>query len=314
LSILSTIVSSPETFKEVAATQGAIKAFQHCYASQDMHVVSMALRLTFSFLSNNISFATFAQLVPLIAKHLTSQPDEVPSLAAACLTAIAHNKGYKELISTGTAESISAFLSKALQNENRLTVPGLRLSGVISVTFPGALFLEKCNAIHNAKGLLKSNDSNVKRFALMNFASLSASYPISKDAIEAIPLFALMLSDEELSPYPLIAITNLTLNPEGSKIAAQHLPEILQMLSSKDPNDVKRAFLAVSRITAEKEAIESLTTDDVDKAIQATRPFWESENSRMAFDILDAIASLPNGKNAIQIRISTIRPPTIEIN
>ena len=174
LSILQTLLSSPLIYKEIASNNGTIDAFKQCFSSPDSHVIAKSLKLCFGFLSNPISFPQFSVLTSSLAQQLCIEIPDVAALSAACLTAIANRNGPLEIIKDSTGKKTAAFLNSALilndtqnsdnaqnseisqnsENIRKLTIPALRLSGVISGSFSGAIFLEKCNVLHKIKELL----------------------------------------------------------------------------------------------------------------------------------------------------------------
>ena len=109
-----------------------------------------------------------------------------------------------------------------------------------------------------------------------------------------------MINDQTLDSYPMMAITNLAMNPDGAVAAASHVSKLLSALKSFDSSNLKSALSTIIQITSEPKALALLTPETINDIITTTRPFWDTENAKIIFKILDSIGVLEAGKEAIK--------------
>lgn len=297
LIILAILLKSPYTFKEVALASNTIEAFSLCLKNDSPQVVIYSLRLCFAFLSNPISFTAFSTLSPILLSLLSSDTDSIAQLVASCLTAIIHNNGEQNLL----GKEISEYLLKSLNEESSLTMSGLRLAGVISSSFKGARFLEANKIIGCISKLMFSKNAEIMKFSIMVFASHSASYPMSNAAVDSLGHFFESINKPDLAPYPLITISNLTVNPKGAQSCIKYLSQLVDLLNSEDDDSLQRVFSAIHNIVVVPEAINMVTDEKVIISfIKSTEKFWDTDYASIVFDILDSIAGCDIGKAALQ--------------
>jgi hypothetical protein len=223
---------------------------------------------------------------------LQSPAQVVAELAACCLTAVANE--------VGTDEKVAAFIERALGAGVGLRLAGLRLAGVISSSYAGSKFLENAGIVPRVAELLGDRESEVRRLAVMVFASVSVSFPMAKAAPGVVDVFFRGLQEDSLAPYPMIAIANLTVNPAAAALAAKHVPELVERLKTADDANLSRILTAIHRIVMTPEAHGNLTDDRaLSELVLWTEPFWEKDYSSVVFDILDFVSGVPGCRQTL---------------
>jgi hypothetical protein len=292
LKLLAVLLRCPSAF-EKAAVPGTFKAFQRLLRTQDPDVLALALRLCYAFLSDADSFFVFADLRPALIGILSSQIEAAVQLGAACLTAIIQ----RSAVSVSSEPKVTQFLLRSFASQTQaLLVAGLRLAGVIASSIAGAKFLDDAKVVSAVAPLLGHANKTVRRFALMVFAQVSASWPICKSALEAMPVLLGLLNDD-LESFPQIAAANFVVNPRAAEQSARQFPALVAQLAAKEPMNRGLALTAIHRVVRTPEATPHLNDlMTIQKLIALTEPYWEKDSAQVVFEIIDAITAMPAGR------------------
>lgn len=297
LYLIGVLVHSPEAFKEFSAD---ISGFKTCLLSKQASIEAYTLQLIFAFLSNQTSAAAFSELADNIVPLLASPSKGIAAIAASCLTVILMNKAaeYGKFVYCSTT---AKFIEEALELP-QLQQCGVRLAGVISMTFAGARFLDSTDIMSQIGKLLESEDQAVRKLAFMAFASFSTSLPLSKSAIAAIPIFINAIEDQEVQSYSLICITSITEVPGGPQACVDYLVQLSKLLYINDDETTTKTFDALINIFTDSSLAEKLEkVKGIKEVVEATKRFWDSPVFLdYAFQLLESLSTLHHGRAALR--------------
>jgi serine/threonine protein kinase len=288
--ILAILLRGTVVFALVPTVPSVFKSFQILFTSTNETVLTCALRLCDAFLSHVDSSASFVELRPNLVPLLAAQSEAAIQMAANCIAAIAQRAPAE----VKPEDSLTQFLQQSLGGSSVLTViAALKLAGVLSGSASGAQYLEGIGSISAIAKLLVHPTKKVKKLAFAVMASVSASLPISKAAIEAMPAIFASL-DEEFENFPLIAISNFMVNPIAATRCAKRLSPLVKQFKSNDHVKMRLALTAIHRILLAPEAREGMTdSKTVRKLVRATEPYWDQQNAAKIFEIIERVAEVP---------------------
>jgi hypothetical protein len=294
LLIMAMLLKTEAVYSTAKDHPELVKALVACFSSDNPKVVAGALRLAAAFLRQEDSFGTFraigTELLPLLMKD-----DEVAGLAAVALTVLVYSDPFTP------HPSITDFLTRAVKTVSTLTIPGLQLSGVISGSFAGSQFLDENNIVAGIAKLIRNENEEIRRLAHLVIASISAMYPVTTAALDALPVLFESLQDPVLSPYPLIAITNFAVNPSLAVAAAPHLQLLVAQLEKRDRLTRRRVLTAIHRILTTGEALSHITsTTALSELVKATVEDWDRKETAISiFEMLDHISGVAGCRSAL---------------
>ena len=217
---------------------------------------------------------------------LQSENDAVAALAAACLV-VAPN--YIDVVD----ESLSAFLRRAFEHENALTLQGLRLCGVLSQVsdkHPILASFEKqiCE-------LARSKTTEIARTALMVLASISYFDQLSENLVQSTPVAVMHIGNDEMSDTALVFLCNMTVNYDAAMLAAPALPGLVKLLQSGNHD----ALAPIHRILIVGECLDACRVCLGD-LIRACEPFLHSGAVDVVIEIFDSVAKIDEAKQLMR--------------
>lgn len=292
LNALTMLMDNTLVYKEVAAYKTFATAFGQCVESEDIIVQVSALRICFAFCSNSITADEFLALLPKLLGLLKSST-YAAILAAFSISALLAVNDPVTTLGDG-CELLHAFLSNALALESELTAPAVRLVGVLASTMGGAELLEQWDVMGSVASLLKSENQELEHLAVMAMTAMSAASPDSPVMHESIPLLFAACRDPSFGFYPLICLSNITVDPINAAACVEYLPDLFAYMQSEDRITVQRAVVTMFRILDAPEAVKAMQNPDfMNDFLQATSALWESEHAPILFDIIETLAANP---------------------
>lgn len=298
LVVFAILLKSPEIYKIIESTPSILDGFRFCFQSSSLQVIIFSLKICFSLLSNQVSSKKVQELGKDIISLLNHDSNSIQTLSASCLTIIIQEPENHHLIED-YSKNLCSYLSNAL-SKIESSEPALRLSGVLSSTFKGAILLENNNVFKDIIKLIQSEDQNIRKLAYMTIASHSSLYPMSNSFIEFIPTLFESLNDETVSPYPLITICNITLNPIAAVSCIPYFSKLILLFKENDETTINRTLIIIHRILSTHEAILQIEDSSIfNNLIQQTKSFWENNYSISIFEILESISNTQIGKQSL---------------
>ncbi|EAY13310.1 TKL family protein kinase [Trichomonas vaginalis G3] len=297
LYVVGVIVHSPFAFKLFNDSE---PGFQQCLKQNNTTIAAYSLQLMFALLSNQSSFQAFSGLGEYIVPHLNSDKPGIAALAASCLTVIIMNLQDK-VQGKVFVETLANFVKTALNNDI-LRQPALRLTGVVSMSFAGAKFLDNSGCIPLLQSCLSNSDCETRKLAFMAFAAFTQSYPLSANANNAVDDFVKALDDDKVAPYPLICIRCITSDPCGALHCVQHINRITKLFENDDDETLETTFSTVENIVSDPSSAGTLDTNhDIKCVVQAMSKFTSIPAFReRALAILDEASKFHYGRAALR--------------
>lgn len=230
--------------------------------TSDPRVHFLTLRLIYSFLTQPKLTQKFISFLPIISKILAgyisvSNPVPVLTMASSCILLLfPYAQNDDDILN----EFISLFLKNALQNENQLSIMGLRLFGVISSTVKGCLFLDSNGLVSPLTSFLVSKFDLIRNLTISCFAEFSSNYTLHKTLLEIVPTFiqfAKTYSGEPLE-HSLFFLTNLAPHPSAASLISRELSGIIKIVKDENDKVSKFALEVVNRTLSSPEGVQSL--------------------------------------------------------
>jgi serine/threonine protein kinase len=282
------LLKSEKVFAELSKSKDMLGILCSCFLSQSPKIALFSLKLFCAILANSSCFTLYSSLLPSLSVLLTSPFPSIRLLVASALTfGFAPNLATPELLE---------FLNRSFTDE-KIVVAALKLAGVISGSFRGALFLEP--VIPDALKLLRSPDVKVRHFAVLVCCSCALSNPISDTVAQAAPdMFALVHARQE-GLFPLMFLSNLAVHPQGAVLCAKNFQMLVAELQSAKDTRLDLLLAAFERIVGVHESLNMLTVEDVAAFLAEARKYWTEEVAPRVFAVVDALVASGVGKKAI---------------
>ena len=238
------------------------------------------------FLEQESDMILDATELTAIQALLQSESDTVASLAAACLV-VAPN--YLDVVD----ESLPAFLRRAFEHENALTLQGLRLCGVLSQSsdkHPILASFEKqiCE-------LARSTATDIARTALMVLSSISYFDQLSENLVQSTPVAVMHIGNDEMCDIALAFLCNMTVNYDAALLAAPALPGLVKLLQAGNHD----ALAPIHRILTIGECLDACRVCLAD-LIRACEPFLHSGAVSVVIEIFDSVAKIDEAKQLMR--------------
>ncbi|OHT01757.1 TKL family protein kinase [Tritrichomonas foetus] len=291
LNALTMLMDNTLVYKEVFACKNFAENFAQCIESQDIIVQVSALRICFAFCSNPITVDGFLCLLPRILALLKAST-YAAILAAFSIAALLAAKDPVETLGEGR-EQLRQFLVNALTLESELTAPAVRLVGVLASTMSGADLLDQWEVMGKVASLLSSENEELNHLAVMAMTAMSAASPDSSVMLESIPLLFEKCMDPSFGFYPLICLSNITVDPINAAACVPYIAHLFPHLEYGDRVSTQRALVTLHRILMAPEAADAVQDQGViDGLFQAVTNLWESEHSPILFGIVETLTGI----------------------
>lgn len=292
LNALTMLMDNTLVFKEVAACKTFAESFSQCITSEDIIVQVSSLRICFAFCSNQITQDGFLYLLVKLLDLLKSSTFTTILAAYSISALLAVNDPIKTL--GENADQLHVFLENALALESELTAPAIRLVGVLASTMSGASLLERWDVMQKVAALLNSTNEELNHLAVMAMTAMSAASPDLPVMRDSIPLLFNACRDPSFGSYPLICLSNVTVDPQNAVACVPFIPELLMYINGSDKVSIQRALVTLRRVLLVPESDEMMTNSDVINAFfDAIQNMWESEHAPILYDIIENITSHP---------------------
>jgi hypothetical protein len=285
---LTILMDSSTVYKEFSPS--FVEAFSRGLECRSSDVQISILRLCYVFCSNPMTSQAMLPMCPLFITVLRSQFLEAAILAAFSVTALLS-------LSSGPilgqfAEDLLDFLDSALSAETRLTHAAVRLAGVMAGCLEGVELLEQCNQTAKISSLLSSKSPDLSHLAMMALSAISAASPDSKVMQAILPdLFGFAKASVH-GPYPLICISNLSVDADCAIASSPWLPILIEQMASSDKSNAERAIITFYRIMLTREGIQALSDRAVRNQIfDVIDDLWQTEHCPLVIDVLEVLTS-----------------------
>ena len=301
LNAIAMLMDNTLVYKEVSAIDDFSKSFIPCINSEDPIVQVSALRICFAFCSNTITENVFMQLLSDLIKLLKSTT--YPAiLAAYSISAILASHDPVKVLSDGKDE-IKEFIDNSLTLESDLTAPAIRIVGVLAATMTGARILEEWGTMPNVAQLMSSKNDEFARLAVMAMAAMSATIPDSEVMHDSIPQLFDALKDPIFEVYPLVCLSNITVDPRNAIDCAPYIPDLLDCILSRE-NDgfsIQRAVVTLQRIIINPEAAHAFENEGIPEMfMKCVELLWTSEHAPILFSIIESLTQIPAVCNSLK--------------
>jgi hypothetical protein len=286
------LLKSESAFKEIAKSVDVAATIASCFMSNSPRVVLFSLKLLYSFLINSVCFQRYSSLLPALTVPLASKTKSIRFLAASALTVGFEKGGFSDHLATA---EVRAFLEQSF-TQGKLLVCALRLAGVISLTYAGALFLEP--VIPAISPCLAKTDARVHALTLQVLSSLAISNPMSPALLEVARN---LTAKTEVSEPLLKFLANIAIQPDGAMCGARAWKLLVAGVTSEIPRERSAAVLALDRVVQVPEALALLNQKQVNEFIKASEPLWSGEEGvDLVLPIVDGLVTAEAGKKAVK--------------
>ena len=292
LNALTMLMDNTLVYKEVFACKNFAENFAQCIESQDIIVQVSALRICFAFCSNSITVDGFLCLLPRLLALLRAST-YAAILSAFSIAALLAAKDPVEALGDG-CDQLKSFLINALTLESELTAPAVRLVGVLASTMSGADLLDQWEVMGKVAGLLSSENEELSHLAVMAMTAMSAASPDSPVMLDSIPLLFEKCMDPSFGFYPLICLSNITVDPLNAAACVPYISHLFPHLEYGDRVSIQRALVTLHRILLSPEATAAVENQEIiDSLFQSFSNLWESEHSPILFGIVETLTGTP---------------------
>ena len=297
LKAMAVLLKSPTLFTAVSNNEKFLHAFKKVLISDNNKLLIFSLKLLYAFLTNNTSFGTFHRLVTGCLSLLTRQEYSIRLMLVSILTIVFDRTGFVAALAT---PEVATFLSTCLKDD-KLVIPALKLAGVISTTFEGAVFVD--GSLKAVEGLLGSNNERIQELATALLASCSLSNPMSTSLFGAAPVMLGHLKSLKFMPHPLIYFVNVAIDPKGAEFCAENLSVVVDTLEhyrdETESRELTLTLTALQRITAVPSNDNFIKPQDVERLLRITKPFWEGDFGVTSLRIFNNLSAMQVAKKVI---------------
>ncbi|EAY19834.1 TKL family protein kinase [Trichomonas vaginalis G3] len=304
LSILGLLSRANNGAKTIAGSQETIGAFMKCIQMEDDMISLICLKILAVMLMYRTIFASFENLTKFVSLKYNSKSIPVLKLAATVISVymkLATNT-WPDVIGEGFVDFI-----KKLFTIKELQMDALKLCGVFACKYDSASYLNKNGIVREIVNVLKHGETDEpKEVAIYVLAAFSGQFPFSKVAVKAVGPVMDAIKEDFASPYNIIFIANIAVNPYAASKIAPRINEMARIVDNRDntPDKITRALMSIQRVTQSPEASESIV-----KNSQALLPVIQkligSNNERIALSIIEDIAYI---KDAVPYIMETQIP------
>lgn len=292
LALLSCLMRSPSIYSELSSRSDIIESFHLCLIDEDDSIVIFTLKLCFVLLSNQISAPIMCQLYPEFLDLLTSEDRDIRFLAASDLTLALPKLEMKELLT----DNLALFILSALDlKDKEMCSAALRISGVLTSSKRGAMFLEFNEIMKKSIKLLKCNDQSIQQLAMTLVAAQSGSLSYSDSLIDCVDD---VFENDLFTEYSLIYSANISATEKGSKKLMGYSEKLLDHLLAKEAKIICHAVLTLQRMVKIPEVVEYMLNNNILSSfctkIDALRSEFYTDT------ILDIYSSLIQNEKTIQ--------------
>jgi hypothetical protein len=192
------------------------------------------------------------------------------------------------------SEQLRHFLSNSLALESELTAPAIRLVGVLASSMTGADLLEQWDVMGYVAPLMSSENDELRKLSLMAITAMSAAAPDSPVMFQSIGTLFEAAKDPMYEMYPLICLSNITVDPNNAAACVQFLPELFVHFQSQNRAWAQRAIVTVYRILLVPETREVMKDSEfLEQLYGVMQDLWESEHAPILFDIVESLTMEP---------------------
>lgn len=292
LNALTMLMDNDLVYKEVCACKNFAENFAQTIESQDIIVQVSALRICFAFCSNTITVDGFLCLLPTLLELLKAST-YAAILSAFSIAALLAVKDPLETLSETGQEQLKDFLVNSLTLESELTAPAVRLVGILASTMTGADLLEQWDIMKMVALLLSSENEELNHLAVMAMTAVSAAAPDSSIMLDSIPLLFGKCNDPSIGYYPLICLSNITVDPRNAAACVPYIPNLFQFIEFGDRISAQRALVTLHRIVMVPEVDEFIQSNPeiISEFYQVVTNIWESEHAPILIGIIETLTA-----------------------
>jgi hypothetical protein len=247
-----------------------------------------ALRICFAFCANQTTADGFMALIPSLITLLKAST--YPAIIAAYSIAALLARSDPVSALGEHAPHLRAFLTSSLEIESELTAPAIRLVGVLASSMAGADLLEQWKVMGFVATLMGSESEELRKYALMAVTAMSAAVPDSPIMFESIQTLFQAAQEPLYENYPLICLSNITVDPINASECVPYLPELFSHFQSGLRAPAQRAIVTVYRILLAPEAKEVMENPELlERLFAAMDGLWDGEHAPILFDIVETL-------------------------
>lgn len=296
LQTLSCMMRYQQLYKEVSQIRTFLGSFSQLISGFDQINKILSLDLCYKFCVDKATEPLFKAMMHMFLVCLDNDKDDDNCLvlASSCATALIASENL-EIVNNSDSQILKNFLSKSLENKNLLVVEsGLRMIGTLSTSIDGANLMDEWGISVVVSDLMKKSDNEeIRSLSVMCMAAMSAAIPDAKVMLDSVETFFEMSRISNFGVYPLICISNVTVDPNCAAACVPFLRDLLNLLKNGDKNTRKRALSTIHRILITPEASDILDDKtNIIELIKSTFEFWKTDDASILSDIFDSVSAV----------------------
>lgn len=285
LTTLALLSRTPNGPKLIISPQGTIPALEKCLFIEDDVVVALTLKVIAMLLMYRSIFIYVEPIAKSFKSKYNSQATSIKKLLACVLSAYmkyASNTWF-DIIGDGLSDFIKSLF------ESKLTSDALKLCGTFACRFDGCTFLSKNNLVAQ---IVKSatNNNETKELAISVLAAMSTYIPFTPAALDAILPVMEAVKAGIATPYNLVFIANMSVNPKACVIIATQFSTLVNVIQTNTPDNIVRALITVQRAVQTPEAAENIAQYG-EVLIPALKTLIGTVNEKAAISIISCLSA-----------------------
>jgi hypothetical protein len=210
---------------------------------------------------------------------------------------LAHNDPVSLIGTSANSEQLKGFLRTALSSETPLTSSAMRIIGILANSHTGIDLLNSWKVLQFLTDFLKSESSDLRSLAVLALTAVSAALPESECMLKSIPDLFQLARDPSLKSYPLICLSNISVDAVNASACIPYLEELFEHLNSGPPLSVQRALVTIHRVFLTPEALSMAESSSlVEKFFETVQDWWGTEHFPILLDIAENVSATPTGR------------------
>ena len=281
-----------------------VQCFESC---PNIRTVLVALKIAYHYLSDASTRDLF--VCTTYTRLLQPLSPPIAIMACNCLLHILPNVKSDEDYIAFFDRYVFDFLQTALSSVSDLTVPALRLFGVLALSPLGAKTLEQNKFPIQVGGCMCTNIFSVKYNGFKAFAAFASTFPISESAVAATIPAMQALTDPKLAPYPLVVLSNVIVCPAAAVTVAKNVAYLVSQIQSADVDQMRLTIATLTKVFSTLEAREYFTDVPTLRSLfEAAQAYVDTPSWWSLVELIDIATGTNPGLEAVREVQNTLLP------
>lgn len=298
LTTVALSLRTPNGPKILANSKEGLQALEQCLMIEDELTSLLSLKILSLLLLYRSIYSSVEPITKCIKMKYKHSSPNVRKVVACALSAFLKTTtaNWNDIIGEGLVEYISSLFADKL-----LVHDALKLCGVFSSSFDGSKFLANSKLIKNVVNIAtEENDSPHKEIAIVVLAAFSSQYPFSSVAIDAVDTVLDCVKKDFASPFNIIFVANIALNPVAAAKIAARISDLAEVLIHPEntPEKVTRTVIALQRCSQATEAAAEFAAHG-ETILPVIQKLLGTSHERTALTIILSLASIAMFKEKI---------------